>query len=175
MFKSSSLLDCQFRELISLMDNPLIMLQQINDRQINRKIPTQLQYSSKSIEILTVKIQVFLSLRYIVSILGGTKLQGDSLIKELDYQGIDVNPIAREQRVIDLWEERGSYQLPSINVELILCNQKLNKKMQVRYVMIDPEYFILIEPDFTVQNENRIKVHQRVPLRHVESLVDKND
>ena len=47
--------------------------------------------------------------------------------------------------------------------------------MSVRYVMIDPEFFILIEPDFSVQNENRILIHQKVPLRHVESLVDKSD
>lgn len=62
-----------------------------------------------------------------------------------------------------------------MNVELILCNQRVSKKMCVRYVMIDPEFFILIEPDFTVSNENRIIIHQKVPLRHVESLVDKQD
>ena len=77
--------------------------------------------------------------------------------------------------MIHTWEEGGSYLLPSVNVELILCNQRVNKKMCVRYVMIDPEFFILIEPDFSVQNENRIIIHQRVPLRHVESLIDKQD
>ena len=91
------------------------------------------------------------------------------------YAGIDVNPIAREQTVIHSWEQGGSYLLPSVNVELILCNQRVNKKMCVRYVMIDPEFFILIEPDFSVANENRIAIHQKVPLRHVESLVDKTD
>lgn len=94
---------------------------------------------------------------------------------EQDYAGIDVNPIAREQTPIHTWVKDGSYQLPSVNVELILCNQRVNKKMCVRYVMIDPEFFILIEPDFTVQNENRIIIHQKVPLKYVESLVDKSD
>ena len=65
--------------------------------------------------------------------------------------------------------------MPSVNVELILCNQRVNKKMCVRYVMIDPEYLILIEPDFSVQHENRITIHQKQPLLHVESLVDKQD
>ena len=41
--------------------------------------------------------------------------------------------------------------------------------------MIDPEFFILIEPDYSVQNQNRIVIHQHIPLRHVESLIDKND
>jgi hypothetical protein len=47
--------------------------------------------------------------------------------------------------------------------------------MCVRYVMIDAEFFILIEPDFSVQNENRIIIHQKVPLKHVESLIDRTD
>ena len=47
--------------------------------------------------------------------------------------------------------------------------------MCVRYVMIDAEFFILIEPDFSVQNENRIIIHQKVPLKHVESLIDRAD
>jgi hypothetical protein len=51
----------------------------------------------------------------------------------------------------------------------------VNKKMSVRYVMIDPEFFILIEPDFSVVGEHRIIIHQKVPLRHVESLIDRND
>ena len=41
--------------------------------------------------------------------------------------------------------------------------------------MIDPESLILIEPDFSVQHENRITIHQKQPLLHVESLIDKTD
>lgn len=91
------------------------------------------------------------------------------------FVGMETNPISREFTPIHTWEKEGSYLLPSVNVELILCNQRVNKKMCVRYVMIDPEFFILIEPDFSVKNENRIVIHQKVPLRHVESMVDKGD
>lgn len=45
--------------------------------------------------------------------------------------------------------------------------------MCVRYVMIDPEFLIIIEPDFSVQNENRIIIHQKVPLIHVQSMIDR--
>jgi hypothetical protein len=62
-----------------------------------------------------------------------------------------------------------------VNVELILCNQRVSKKMCVRYVMIDPEFLIIIEPDFSVQNENRIIIHQKVPLVHVQSMIDRQD
>ena len=41
--------------------------------------------------------------------------------------------------------------------------------------MIDPEFLIIIEPDFSVQNENRIIIHQKVPLVHVQSMIDRQD
>lgn len=47
--------------------------------------------------------------------------------------------------------------------------------MSVRYVMIDPEFFILIEPDFSIQNEHRIIIQLKVPLQHVETVIDKDD
>lgn len=176
-FKINLMMDTQLDQIDQLMSNPLIMLPSINDRQINRRVPPQLLYSKKSIEILSNKIQIFLTLRQLVNILGGNSIAkiGDKTVIDSGYAGIDVNPIARETTPIHSWEEGGSYQLPSVNVELILCNQRVEKKMSVRYVMIDPEFFILIEPDFSVQNENRIIIHQKVPLRHVESLIDRSD
>ena len=75
---------------------------------------------------------------------------GERTVIDSGYNGIDVNPIAREQTAINTWVQGGSYALPSVNVELILCNQRVEKRMCVRYVMIDAEFFILIEPDFSV-------------------------
>lgn len=95
-FKHSSMMETQLKEVEDLMSNPLIMLSQINDRQINRRIPSQLNYSRKAIEILVNKIHIFLSLRYIVNLLGG--------VQESDYGGIDVNPIARETTPIHNWQ-----------------------------------------------------------------------
>ena len=116
----------------------------INDRQINRRVPPQLFYAKIAIDYLSNKLQVFLTYRQIVGLLC------EGAPNEQSYGGIDVNPIAREQTVIHSWEQLKSYQLPSVNVELILCNVREHKRMMVRYVMIDPEFFILIEPDFSV-------------------------
>jgi hypothetical protein len=56
--------------------------------------------------------------------LGGNSIAkvGDKTIIDSGYAGIDVNPIAREQTPIHSWETTKSYPLPSVNVELILCN-----------------------------------------------------
>lgn len=62
-FKINLMMDTQLDQIDQLMSNPLIMLPSINDRQINRRVPPQLLYSKKSIEILSNKIQIFLTLR----------------------------------------------------------------------------------------------------------------
>ena len=36
-------------------------------------------------------------------------------------------------------------QSGSTPVEMILCNIRLNQKMEVRHVLVDPDYFLLIE------------------------------
>ena len=81
------------------------MLPSINDRQINRRIPQQLFYSKKSIEILSNKIQIFLSLRQLVNILAGNSIArvGEKTVIDSGYAGIDVNPIAREVTPIHTW------------------------------------------------------------------------
>ena len=117
-----------------------------------------------------------MTLRQLLGILGGSSIQkiGDQVIID-KVQSKEVNPISREKTPVHSWETGQSYQLPSVNVELILCNERVNRKMCVRYVLIDPEFFILIEPDFSNQTENRIIIHYKVPLKHVESLIDKSD
>jgi len=62
-FKLNLMMDTQLDQIEDLMSNPLIMLPSINDRQINRRVPSQLTYSRKAIEILSNKIQIFLALR----------------------------------------------------------------------------------------------------------------
>jgi hypothetical protein len=56
-------------ELRVLMANPLIMLPHINDRQINRRIPSQLTYVTQPMDILRTKIQILLYLRQTIQML----------------------------------------------------------------------------------------------------------
>ena len=67
-------METQLKDLDDLMSNPLIMLSQINDRQINRRVPLQLAYAKKAIEILVNKIHIFLSLRHVVNLLCGSQI-----------------------------------------------------------------------------------------------------
>ena len=64
----------------------------------------------------------------------------------------------REERVIAEWTVDSSYEV-STDIELVLCNVRVNQKMSVRYVIIDADFFLLLEPDFSKNGEYRMKVH----------------
>ena len=84
----------------------------------------------------------------------------------------------------------------------MLCVIRLNQKMVVRHVLLDPEYFLLVEVDqedvlrqqkkdqegaeenkiATVRSQTvvdmrnvSITIHKKVPLRSVESLIDRSE
>lgn len=41
--------------------------------------------------------------------------------------------------------------------------------------MIDPEFFILIEPDYSIKNVHQIIINYKVPIKFFESLIDKKE
>ena len=47
--------------------------------------------------------------------------------------------------------------------------------MLVRYVLIDSDFFILIEPEFNQSNEYRVKVHTKMQLKSVEAMIDRTE
>jgi len=86
------------------------------------------------------------------------------------------NPIPREEREVGNWIIGQSYEAGQ-EVELILCNIKANGKMNVRYAIVDSEFFMLVEPDFTsISGQNyKVKIHIKQPLKLVEAMIDKTE
>lgn len=84
------------------------------------------------------------------------------------------NPLKKDENPTQKWIQGSSYDLGPGN-ELILCNLKEEGKMQVRYVLIDQDYFIIIEPDFSHNEDYKIKVHLKVPLKHIETMIDRTE
>lgn len=58
------------RQLKSLMMNPLIMLEQINEKTINRRVPPELLQSTKMKDLVSIKLRVVLTVRKILATLG---------------------------------------------------------------------------------------------------------
>ncbi len=47
--------------------------------------------------------------------------------------------------------------------------------MLVRYVMVDQDFFILIEPEFGQNSEYRVKLHKKIYLKNVEAMIDRTE
>ena len=48
--------------------------------------------------------------------------------------------------------------------------------MHVRYVIVDAEYFMLVEPDFTCLDGNyKVKIHIKQALKLAEAMIDKSE
>ena len=87
--------------------------------------------------MVRMRIKIFLSIRHMLFHL----TQNDGTLN----QRLKENPLKKEERSVMKWIEGNCYEV-SVNNELILCNIKQNNKMQVRYILEDQDFFILIEP-----------------------------
>ena len=48
--------------------------------------------------------------------------------------------------------------------------------MNVRYVIVDEEFFMLVEPDFTsFSGQYKVKIQIKQPIKMVEAMVDKTE
>ena len=47
--------------------------------------------------------------------------------------------------------------------------------MHVRYVLVDDDYFVIIEPDQQKQEDYKVKVHKKILLKNAEALVDRTE
>ena len=97
--------------------------------------------------MLKARIRVFWLLRYLVLYL--TQYSGDL------NKMIKVNPILSEQRPVESWQEGQTVQVGDTAIDSVICVIRLNQKMVVRHVMLDPEYFILVEVDQDVMKQRQ--------------------
>jgi len=141
----------QQTDIEPLLDDPLIMISGLDEKTFGgKRIPTQLLYPTKEIELIAVRIRIFFSIRYMIFTLIQNDGQTNLRLKD--------NPMKRDEREIALWSIGNSYEV-STDIELVLCNVKINQKMSVRYVIIDQDFFFLVEPDFSKTGEYKVKVH----------------
>mmetsp|Transcript_37670 Transcript_37670/g.49572 ORF Transcript_37670/g.49572 Transcript_37670/m.49572 type:complete len:175 (+) Transcript_37670:831-1355(+) len=105
-----------------------------------RQVPEALKHPTTQTEMLRARIRVFWLLRFLVLFLTRYEPDFNKAIKE--------NPILLEQRAVESWIEGQQVTLGTqTSIDSVLCVIRLNQKMVVRHVLLDPEYFILVEVD----------------------------
>jgi len=103
------------------------------------RVPEALKHPTKEIDILRARIRMFWQLRYLMAHLTGYSSESNQTLKR--------NPLSDASRPVDTWTEG---QCVNINkgvnpVELVLANIRINKKMEVRHILFDSDYFLLVE------------------------------
>lgn len=79
-------------------------------------------------------------------------------------------PISTEERDVYMWRE-GECVIMDQAKKYLLCNQKQGKKMTICYVVLDPEFFIMVTPNFETEEE-RIRIEKKKCLKNVEAFID---
>lgn len=144
------------------MNDPIIMLPSY-DEKVLKRLPQMLVYPQKELDIIRMKIKIFFTLRYMCYNL--TMNDGSVALR------LKENPMKKDEREQAKWQVGNNYSI-ALDKEIILCNIKEGQKMQVRYIVVDPDFLILVEPEKT--NEScQFKVHFKVPLKHTECAIDK--
>ncbi len=98
-----------------MISDPLIMLPSVDDKNF-RKVPSPLIYPIKEMDILRLRIKLFLSLRHLCYHLTANDGTINQRLKE--------NPLKKDERDVVKWVQGSSYEI-SPNNELILCNLRV--------------------------------------------------
>ena len=87
---------------------------------------------------MKARIKVFWTLRQMILQLTEDYNLSNSLMK--------VNPLLVKNEVMENWEEGQTVQISEKDpLEKILCNIRTNQKMEIRHVLADQDYFLLVE------------------------------
>jgi len=130
-----------------------MILVPVLDETCAKYMPDVLKSPDNDLAILRDQIHIFMCLRHMVTHFKWWG--GNENTKEF--------PISIEEREVYKWLE-GSSILMEVNKKYILCNWKEIKKMVACYVVLDPEFFILVSPDFENKQDNMIKIEYKRSL-----------
>ncbi len=72
-------------------------------------------------------------------------------------------------RASDQWQSDNTIQMG--DCELILCNTRVNQKMIVCYVCLDPDYFLLVQ----LVSDTTVRLQMKQPLQQLSLQVDLQD
>lgn len=109
-------------------------------------------------------LQQFLSLRHMI--LHFQWRSGIEKLKEF--------PFKFEERDVYSWKI-GEHYVVQNDKTLVLCSLQIGETFDLRYVVLDPEFFILIEPYFKEDNHKTIRIEIKAPLEKIDFKIDSYD
>lgn len=134
------------------------------EEKFRAKLPAFLKPSDNDLQELKNAIDQYLTLRHMIYHL---KFKAD-LEKIKDF------PFVHEHRDVYDWNI-GDTIVVEMDKTLVLCSLQIGNTLELRYVVLDPEFFILIEPDFEGSPLKTIRIEIKAPLKSIETKTDFRD
>jgi len=144
--------DDKFKRIVR---NPWIIIP-IYDEKNQKNLPDILKTSDSKVQQIKDQIQRFLTLGHLLNKLNSEKL----VLIFKDY------PFKFEGRDVYSWEI-GDVIIIDEDKTLVLCNIIEGKSALTRYIVLDPEFFILAEPNFDDGPYKTVKVCMKYSLKNI--------
>jgi hypothetical protein len=134
------------------------------EEKYREKLPIYLKPHENDLQELKNAIQQFLTIRYLLY----------HLKWNTEEEKISEFPFVHEHRDVYDWKVNDSIVV-EMDKTLVLCNLQIGNELMIRYVVLDPEFFILIEPDFEDVPLKTIRIEIKAPLKNIDTKTDFRD
>lgn len=129
-----------------------------------KNLPDFLRPHENEYQELKNAIRQFLSIRHLIY----------SLRTKSDNEKLNEFPFVHEQRDVYEWKI-GETVVVEMDKTLVLCNLQIEDEFQTRYVVLDPEFFILVAPDFDDVPLKKIRIEIKAPQKNIQTKIDFRD
>ena len=148
-------------ELLNKVINSPWSLVPVFEEKFRKKLPNFLKPPENELQELIYATQHFLTLRFMIYNLKWR--QGSAKLNEY--------PFKVQERDVYKWNICDKVVVEN-DKTLVLCNLQIDNQLEIRYVVLDPEFFILIEPDFEDVPLKTIRIEIKAPLKNIETQTD---
>jgi hypothetical protein len=136
----------------------------VYEDKFKNKIPPFLKSHENELQELKNALDQFLTLRHMIY----------HLKWRTDFEKIKDFPFVHEHRDVYDWNI-GDTIVVEMDKTLVLCHLQIGNSLEIRYVVLDPEFFILIEPDFEDVPLKSIRIEIKAPLKNIDTKTDFRD
>ena len=134
------------------------------EERYKHKLPAFLKPHDNELQELKNAIEQYLTIRHMINVLKW----------RADPDKMNEYPFVNEKRDVYDWNVGDTVHV-EMDKTLVLCNMQLGNSLEMRYVVLDPEFFILIEPEFEGKPNKSIRIEVKAPLKNIDTMTDFRD
>lgn len=149
--------------LIKITKNPWSLVS-VYDEKYKDDLPDYLKQDLSKIRVLKDTINKFIALGKILYSL-----------KKKKITPFDEYPFKFEGRDVYYWRIGDIITVDDDTLTLVYCHIKIGKYGYTRYIVMDPEFFLLVEPEQDTGDQKTVALRTKEPLRNIRFTSEGSD